>query len=438
MKGLMISAPNSNSGKTVISASLISVLKDSGLDIGGFKTGPDQIDRKILEYASGKSAGNLDRFMMGSAGLKYALGILESDYCIIEGVMGCFDGIASTAQNSSFEIAQDLNINILLAYTPSGEMFTMIPKLKGMLDFSADRIKGIILNKIKPALYPAYKKMIEENLDLPVLGFLPPLSELKIKEAGLGLAIDTRFSEKKIRNFINKTVLENFDIKKIMRLFKKVKTAQPSTVKKADIKTGIAMDKAFSLYYSENIFLFKTYTDAHYFSPLKDKTLSACDILYFGSGNIKEHEEKLSSNKKLKTEIKKFAENGGIIFAEGESVNYLFEYFDDLPMCGVFKGNTHSSPALQNFGYKIMELKEDSVIGKKGDTFYAAEYHKSKAESASSGIFKITKPLSDYTFEDGFAFKNTLAVFQNINFISCLKNFSFLLNYAVKKKRGKL
>ena len=56
MKACMIAAPSSGSGKTTITMGLLRALKDRGLDVCGYKTGPDYIDRAYLEAASGKPA----------------------------------------------------------------------------------------------------------------------------------------------------------------------------------------------------------------------------------------------------------------------------------------------------------------------------------------------------------------------------------------------
>ncbi|WDC84920.1 hypothetical protein PL321_04960 [Caloramator sp. mosi_1] len=61
--------------------------------------------------------------------------------------MGYFDGIYNTFENSSYDISKSLDINSVLIYSPKGEMFSMIPKIKGAVDFSCGRIKGIILNR---------------------------------------------------------------------------------------------------------------------------------------------------------------------------------------------------------------------------------------------------------------------------------------------------
>ncbi len=91
--------------------------------------------------------------MMGKEGIKESLSINKGEYGIIEGAMGYFDGIYNTYENSSFHISQELNIPAILIYAPKGEMFSAIPKIKGMVDFSQNRIKGIILNKTNEKIY---------------------------------------------------------------------------------------------------------------------------------------------------------------------------------------------------------------------------------------------------------------------------------------------
>ena len=49
--GIIISAPNSGSGKTIISLGILRAIKDSGLKIQAFKNGPDYIDPGFHEIA---------------------------------------------------------------------------------------------------------------------------------------------------------------------------------------------------------------------------------------------------------------------------------------------------------------------------------------------------------------------------------------------------
>ncbi|MCP4298685.1 MAG: cobyrinic acid a,c-diamide synthase, partial [Proteobacteria bacterium] len=80
MKGLMIAAPGSGSGKTTLTLGILRALKNQGVKVCGYKTGPDYIDRAFLEKAAGVPAGNLDMFLQGKQGIFQSLLLSESDY----------------------------------------------------------------------------------------------------------------------------------------------------------------------------------------------------------------------------------------------------------------------------------------------------------------------------------------------------------------------
>jgi dihydropyrimidine dehydrogenase (NAD+) subunit PreA len=61
-RGLLLAAPRSGSGKTVVTLGLLAALKARGLAVAPAKTGPDYIDTAILERTAGRPAVNLDPF----------------------------------------------------------------------------------------------------------------------------------------------------------------------------------------------------------------------------------------------------------------------------------------------------------------------------------------------------------------------------------------
>ena len=62
--GLIVAAPSSGSGKTLITLALLRAFKDSGLRVTSAKVGPDYIDPRFHEAATGRPCVNLDPWAM--------------------------------------------------------------------------------------------------------------------------------------------------------------------------------------------------------------------------------------------------------------------------------------------------------------------------------------------------------------------------------------
>ena len=189
MKGILFAAPSSGSGKTTVTSGIIRALHNKGYRISPFKTGPDYIDKGFLEMAAKNTAGNLDLHLQGDLGVLEAFTYVKPDteYCIIEGAMGYYDGIYNTFENSSYDISKKIGVNTILIYTPKGEMFTAVTKIKGMVDFGHNSIIGVILNKVTEAHYDMLRIQIENHVGVKVLGYLPTIPEIEFKSRHLGL-----------------------------------------------------------------------------------------------------------------------------------------------------------------------------------------------------------------------------------------------------------
>ncbi|HLR21649.1 MAG TPA: cobyrinate a,c-diamide synthase, partial [Tissierellaceae bacterium] len=402
MKTIMITGASSNTGKTTLSLGLARALKNRGLDISPFKTGPDFIDRKYLSAAAKKTAGNLDIHMMGKEGLQESLSMNLGEYALIEGAMGYFDGIYNTYENSSFHISEELDIPAVLVYRPKGEMFSAIPKIKGIVDFSKGRIKAIIFNETSERLYTMFKELVEKYLDIEILGYIPRDKELKIEERYLGLfqPEENKDLDKKLDAMANK-MEETLDIDKFIRLFKDINVDEYKYPKKRDVKIAIAYDKAFNFYYEENLKLLDNIGKTIYFSPLKDKALPKADLLYIGGGYPELYKEKLANNKSMIKSIKEFGGNGGYIYGEGGGFMYLTDSIEDSSMVGLIPGQANMTKRLQRFGYINIELEEDCILGNTGDKVTGKEYHRSIVKTNEEEIYKITKPKSERSWKCG-------------------------------------
>lgn len=438
MKSIMIAAPASGSGKTTITMGILRAMRNAGLDVCAFKTGPDYIDRAFLEKACGGRAGNLDMHLQGKEGVLTAFSMTEADYCVVEGAMGYFDGIYNSCTNSSYDISNELGINSILIYTPKGEMFSAIPKIKGMAEFGASSIKAVIFNNVSEKHYSMLKEILEEHTGIKALGFLPGMDNAELKSRHLGLiqSIELEDIDTQIES-IAKMVEAHVNLDGVMELMTDINTRGETVIGKYDIRVAIAKDKAFSFYYSENLHLLERACEVTYFSPLGDNGLPECDLIYLGGGYPEVFKEKLSKNRAMLNSIKDHSHKGGFIYAECGGFMYLTESINGEKTVGVFPGQSRLTGRLQNFGYVDLELKHDCMLGKKGDKITAHEFHKSVADVHQDTLFCISKTMGNSSWEGGYIYKNTYGGYPHINFLGNMEVLKSILNSIERSKNNK-
>ncbi len=91
---IMLAAPASGSGKTLLTCGILMALKNRGLHTVSFKCGPDYIDPLFHQEVIGIPARNLDTFFTDREMTKYLFGrtAIQAEISVLEGVMGYYDG----------------------------------------------------------------------------------------------------------------------------------------------------------------------------------------------------------------------------------------------------------------------------------------------------------------------------------------------------------
>lgn len=171
-----------------------------------------------------------------------------------------------------------------------------------------------------------------------------------------------------------------------------------------------------------------------HFSPIKDRKVPKCHLLYIGGGYPELYKEELSQNKAMLSSIREMAEGGAYIYAESGGFMYLVEEIEGYPMVGIFKGKAYMTDRLQRFGYCNIKLREDSLLGKKGESLKANESHRSLIEIEGRPLYDIQKAKSQRSWQCGYGYKNVLAAYPYINFLGNLKAFNFLLDRIDNKR----
>jgi len=114
---IVIGGTHSGVGKTSVAIALMRAYVRRGLRVQGFKVGPDFIDPSFHRAATDRSSHNLDGWMLSQdKNLQlYARAAHDADLCIVEGVMGLFDGRSAVSdEGSTAEMAKWLGAPVIL------------------------------------------------------------------------------------------------------------------------------------------------------------------------------------------------------------------------------------------------------------------------------------------------------------------------------------
>ena len=432
---IMIAAPQSGSGKTLITCALLQALKEKNYHLESFKCGPDYIDPMFHKTVLGISSRNLDPFFTEDSITRMLLskGQDSRDLAVIEGVMGLYDGLGGIREEgssyhlaktldglggireeaSSYALAKATNTPILLTVNARGIGRSLLALLSGFLQYdTAHLIKGVILNQTPSSFASVLAKEIEETFHIPVVASFPVRDDVRIESRHLGLVMPYELEDIQSRLKIASQVLcENANIEQILEIAKsapKLEYDVESDIKhkitEKTIRIGVARDEAFCFYYEDNLDLLKSLgAKLIFFSPLHDDTLPKdLDGILFGGGYPELYLKELEENESMRNSVKSAIENKMPSLAECGGFMYLHDTIFDsekkpYKMAGVIHACCMKKERLVRFGYLTLNSKTDSFL-KKGETIRGHEFH--YYDSEDNGECAIAKkPVGTKSWE---------------------------------------
>ena len=163
----MIAAPQSGSGKTLITCALLQALKEKNYIWSLLSADQIILIQMFHKTVLGISSRNLDPFFTEDSITRKLLskGQDSRDLAVIEGVMGLYDGLGGIREEaSSYALAKATNTPILLTVNARGMGRSLLALLSGFLQYdTAHLIKGVILNQTPSSFASVLAKEIEEN-----------------------------------------------------------------------------------------------------------------------------------------------------------------------------------------------------------------------------------------------------------------------------------
>lgn len=425
---IVISATHGRSGKTTVSVGITAVLSKRGLKIQPFKKGPDYIDTSWLTTASKTQCRNLDLFMMGEDGVKNLFGMASqsADISIIEGNTGLYDSMDIEGENSTANLSRVLKAPVILVVDTARMTRSIAALINGYINFEPDiKIAGIILNNVSGQRHESkLRAAIERYCNVEVVGCIPRNSLLNIPERHLGLIPQTEESEftSTIEN-IGNIVEANLNIDRIIEI---AKNALPLSFRNLNpkskirnpkfIKVGVALDRAFSFYYPENLEALKNAgAEIILFDTLEDRYLPDVDALYIGGGFPEVFMDELEANESLRRDIKNTVENGMPVYAECGGLMYLSRSISwngkVRKMVGSIPCDTEMTKRLQAHGYVVLQDKNNGL------EIRGHEFHYSRIRNLGdvNFLYKVIRGKGIDGKHDGIVHKNIIASYSHIH-----------------------
>ncbi len=390
----VIAAPNSDSGKTILSLILSAWAVDRGLSIQTFKIGPDYLDPQQLSQISRIPCRNLDTVLCGHNWVQdcFTFFSQSTDFSLVEGVMGLYDGIGPTQQGSTAEVARILKLPVVLLVDGSKQASSIAALVNGFINYDRKiKFAGVVLNRVSSKRHKKLLVEVLENMNIKVLGCLPVLNQLTLPYRHLGLApaheqpLELRRNEwsnfaesyldiQSFRSLLSSPCFHKTSIKPLFQ----VSNNEDYSCSKFNI--AIANDQAFHFLYPETKeFLESLGMVLFDWSPLEDKPLpNGMNGLIIPGGFPEQYSAELSSNKRALSSIKNaigripiYAECGGMLLF-GNSLQDLNGNLH--PMAGVLPFQAKKSSL--SIGYRKLKGIQDSLLIKKQESYTGHEFHR--------------------------------------------------------------
>ena len=399
--GIVLAAPASGSGKTVLCAGLLALYRRRGLTVRAFKAGPDYIDPGYHRLASGHDCVNLDPWGMRPQTLARRAAALSAgaDLVIGEGAMGLFDG-ARDGTGSTADLASRLGLPVVLVLDTRGQGASVAAVAEGFVNHRADvAVAGVILNRVAGA---AHERLLREALDarsIPVLGTVPRADALSLPSRHLGL-VQASESGRRWLHDATEVVAHAIDTDALAALARRLQIA-PETAAGAAIpplgqRIAVAHDEAFGFCYEALMEDWRNVGAAVVpFSPLADEAPDgSADAIYLPGGYPELHAERIAGAACFLGGLRAGAARGVTVFGECGGYMVLGRGLIDADGCRHAMANllpleTSFRERHLALGYRRASLAADGPLGTAGTGFRGHEFHYCSvvAEEAERPLF---------------------------------------------------
>ncbi|MFC7156258.1 cobyrinic acid a,c-diamide synthase [Halomarina halobia] len=402
MDGIVVAGTSSGVGKTVATLATLRALSAAGYEVQPAKAGPDFIDPSHHAAVAGRPSRTLDPWLEGEEGMRrnYYRGAADAcgsrssarsagstPVCVVEGMMGLYDGDVSTAR-----VAALLDLPVVLVVDASAGMESVAATALGFREYAAHAgidvdVVGLIAQRAHGG---RHERGIREALpaDIAYLGRLPPREDLEIPDRHLGLHMG---DEAPLDREALSAAAEHLDAERVRELARAPPRPEPREKgPQTGARVAVARDDAFRFLYPATVERLRERAVVETFAPTAGDDLPECDGVYLPGGYPERHAAALSESPALET-IRERAPEGLPVFGECGGLMALAETLEadgeTHEMAGVLPADVRMCDRYRALDHVELLARRDAPTARAGETLRGHEFHYSEARPAGDARF---------------------------------------------------
>ncbi|HNY30393.1 MAG TPA: cobyrinate a,c-diamide synthase [Fibrobacteria bacterium] len=321
MKGLVVAAAGSGSGKTSVTCGLARSLSRRGVAVRTAKCGPDFLDPLWLAKASGKACRNLDPWMMSPGYIRSLARQSEEagEFLLVEGVMGLYDSVDPRSdEGSTFDVARILDLPVLLVLDARAQARTFAAVVQGLRDFGPAPIVGVVANRVGSDHHGRILSQALGSRGLPPLvGWIAEGELPSLPERHLGLA--TESIPESLLDVLADAIEERIGLAWADIPSSAADRSAPSVAPlPGSVRMAVSMDEAFLFRYPDQMEALEAAgVELVPTSPIRDGALPrGIHGLWLCGGYPELHAQRISRNATYLEDLRNFCDGNRPVLAE--------------------------------------------------------------------------------------------------------------------------
>ena len=396
---IILAAPASGAGKTVLSLGLMRALRHRGLTVRAAKSGPDYIDPAFHAAATGAPSVNLDAWAMDPDSLRARAAAQGGDILVIEGAMGVLDGaVSGHGSVADLAIALGAPVVLILDIARSGTSAVLAPA--GLKSLRPDvPLAGAILNRAGSERHAGLAAEALRLADITSFGALPRDPALALPERHLGLVQASETDGLEVYLDTAAGLVEaHLDVDGLLAATRPIRGAahDARSLPPLGQRIALARDRAFAFAYPHLLADWRSAgVEMLPFSPLADEPPDPrADAIFLPGGYPELHAGSLALADTFRAAMQSAAHMGTRIYGECGGYMVLGEALTDAggtghPMLGLLPHATSFQVPALTLGYRILT----SLRGAPWDRPLAGhEFHYAtiQADAGGNRLFRAT------------------------------------------------